>query len=135
MTINEVTRSVIGAAMEVHRGLGPGLLESAYDECLCRELFLRGVAFQRHKALPLEYKGVRIEKAYQLDLLVEDVVVVELKAVEALSPVHEAQLLTYLRLGGWQIGLLINFNVRVLKDGVKRLALNYVEPECNLSKV
>lgn len=121
--INELTYEIIGAAMEVHRMLGPGLLESSYRECLCRELLLRGINFRREHGVPLEYKGVRLDYGYRIDILVNDLVVVELKAVEAVSPVHEAQLLTYLRLGGWKIGLLINFNVVVLKDGIRRRIL------------
>ncbi len=123
--INEVTHAVIGAAIEVHRQLGPGLLESAYLECLSRELVLRGIPFEREKPLPLEYKGVHLECGYRLDLLVAGCVVVEVKAVEALSPVHDAQLLTYLRLGGWRVGLLINFNVAALKSGIHRKILGY----------
>jgi GxxExxY protein len=119
----EVTGQVIGAAIEVHRALGPGLLESAYAECLCRELSVRGVSFERERALPLEYKGVRLECGYRLDLLVANAVVVEVKAVEALASVHEAQILTYLRLGGWHTGLLINFNVEMLKQGIRRKVL------------
>ena len=121
--INKVTGAVIGAAIEVHRALGPGLLESAYCECLRRELSLRGVPFERERPLPVEYKGLRLECGYRLDLLVGGCVVVELKAVEALAPVHEAQLLTYMRLGGWHTGLLINFNVAVLKQGIRRMVL------------
>ena len=121
--LNELTHEVVGAAIEVHRHLGPGLLESSYRECLCHELSLRGVKFRREYKLPLDYKGVRMECAYRVDVLVADLVLVELKAVEALIPVHEAQLLTYLRLGGWKVGLLINFNVPVLKDGIRRRVL------------
>jgi len=119
----EVTREIIGAAIEVHRVLGPGLLESAYEECLCRELSLRRVAFLRQYPLPVDYKGVRLECGYRVDLLVADSVVVEVKAVERLLPVHEAQLLSYLKLGGWKLGLLINFNVPLLKQGVKRMVI------------
>lgn len=122
---NEMTQAIIGAAMEVHRRLGPGLLESAYSECLCREMTLRGVPYERERALPVEYKGVRLECGYRLDLLVAGSVVVEVKSVEALAPVHDAQLITYLRLGGWRVGLLINFNVAVLKDGIRRKVLNF----------
>jgi GxxExxY protein len=124
-SINQITRVVVDAAMEVHRRLGPGLLESAYHECLCRELMLRGVPFERERPLPVEYKNVRLECGYRLDLLVGGMVVVEVKAVEALAPVHEAQLLTYLRLGGWRVGLLINFNVPVLKEGIRRKIVGY----------
>jgi len=123
--INEITRAIIGAAIEVHRRLGPGLLESAYLKCLASELTLRGIPFEREKPLPLEYKGVHLECGYRLDLLVAGSVVVEVKAVDALAPVHDAQLLTYLRLGGWRVGLLINFNVAVLKNGIHRKILGY----------
>lgn len=121
--INKVTGAVIGAAIEVHRALGPGLLESAYCECLRRELTLRGMAFERERPLPLEYKGLRLECGYRLDLLVGGCVVVEVKAFEALALIHEAQLLTYMRLGGWNTGLLINFNVAVPKQGIRRMVL------------
>jgi len=103
--------------------LGPGLLESSYRECLCRELSLRNIQFQRECGLPLHYKGIRLDCGYRLDVLVADLVVIEIKAVEALAPIHDAQLLTYLRLGGWKVGLLINFNVVVLKDGIRRRIL------------
>jgi len=125
--INEITRSIIGAAIEVHRQLGPGLLESAYHECLARELVVRTIPFQRERPLPLEYKGIRLDCGYRIDLLVASCVVVEVKAIDAIAPVHEAQLLTYLRLGGWQVGLLINFNVVVLKNGIRRRVLNFAE--------
>jgi GxxExxY protein len=119
----KLTGTILAAAIEVHKQLGPGLLESAYEECLCRELELRGIGFERQKPLPLEYKGVRLDCGYRLDLLVEGRVVVEIKSVEALAPIHGAQILTYLRVAGVQVGLLINFNVPVLKDGVKRFVL------------
>ena len=119
--INRITEAIIGAAIEVHKALGPGLLESAYEECLCHELALRNVLFERQLALPVRYKGVQLDCGYRLDLLVANAVVVEIKAVEALLPIHEAQVLTYMRLGGWQVGLLINFNVPLLKHGIKRL--------------
>lgn len=121
--VNELTYEIIGAAIEVHKLLGPGLLESTYRECLCRELALRGISFRREYGVPLHYKGTRLESGYRADLLVADLVVVEIKAVEVLAPVHEAQLLTYLRVGGWKVGLLINFNVAVLKDGIHRRIL------------
>ena len=124
-TISELTHAVIGSAMEVHRRLGPGLLESAYQHCLCQELSLRRVPFERELPLPLEYKGIRCECGYRLDLLVAGMVVVEIKAVEVISLIHEAQLLTYLRLGGWKVGLLINFNVPILKQGVRRKILGF----------
>jgi hypothetical protein len=119
----EVTGRVIGAAIEVHRALGPGLLESAYEKCLCRELWLRHISFVRQLPLPVEYKGVQLDCAYRLDFLVASSVVVEIKAVTALEPIHEAQLLTYMKLGGWSLGLLINFNVPVLKSGIRRMIL------------
>jgi GxxExxY protein len=121
--VNELTYETIGAAIEVHRTLGPGLLESSYRECLCRELTLRGIAFRRECGLALRYKGIGLECGYRIDLLVDNLVVVEIKSVETLVPIHDAQLLTYLRLGGWKVGLLINFNVVVLKDGIHRRVL------------
>ncbi len=121
--INVLTHETIGAAIEVHRLLGPGLLESSYRECLCRELALRGVNYRREYGIPLQYKGIHLDCGYRIDLLVADLVVVEIKAVEQLAPVHEAQLLTYLRVGGWKVGLLINFNVVLLKDGIRRRVL------------
>jgi GxxExxY protein len=120
---DERTEKVIGAAIEVHRSLGPGLLESVYQECLCRELSLRRIPFVRQLILPAEYKGVRLDCSYRVDLLVESAVVVEIKAVAAIEPVHKAQLLTYMRLGGWRIGLLMNFNVPALRNGIRRLVL------------
>ncbi len=114
---------MIGAAIEVHRALGPGLLESAYEECLCRELSLRNMPFVRQLSLPVEYKGVKLDCAYRLDLLVASSVVVEIKAVSVLEPIHAAQLLTYMKLGGWSLGLLINFNVPILSDGIRRMVL------------
>lgn len=123
MELNNVTEQIIGAAIEVHKALGPGLLESAYEECLCREFALRGVAFERQKSLSVVYKGMQLDCGYRLDLLVGGVVVVEIKACEFLQPIHESQLITYLKLGGWKLGLLINFNVPVLKDGVRRRIL------------
>ena len=119
----ELTAQIIGAAIEVHRELGPGLLESAYQACLARELSLRGLPFMQEKPLPVEYKGTPVDCGYRLDFLVDSKVIVELKAVDALAPVHEAQLLTYLKLTGCRVGLLINFYVPVLKDGIKRLVL------------
>lgn len=119
----ELTGKIIGAAIEVHRGLGPGLLESAYQACLAREFSLRELPFEKEKPLPVEYKGTRLDCGYHLDFVVDGKVVVELKAVEAIHPLHEAQLLTYLRLAGCRVGLLINFNVPVLKDGIVRRVL------------
>ncbi|MGA3239122.1 MAG: GxxExxY protein [Bryobacteraceae bacterium] len=122
---NETTERVIGASIEVHRHLGPGLLESAYEECLCYEMNQREIRFQRQVATPLWYKGVQLESVYRIDLLVEECVVVEIKANELLLPVHSAQLLTYLKLSNKRVGLLINFNMPVLKDGIKRVVNGY----------
>ena len=121
--MNKLTETVIGAAIEVHKDLGPGLLESAYQRALEYELTLRGVRFVAQKVCPITYKGLLIEDAYRLDLLIEDRLVVELKAVDALADVHEAQVLTYLKFSSCELGLLINFRSRWLKDGVRRLAL------------
>ena len=126
-TYNQITEKIIGAAIEVHRKLGPGLLESAYQECLGREMLLRSIPFEREVPVPVVYKDVHLECGYRLDFLVDRSVVVEIKAVEVMPPVYEAQLLTYLRLGGWQIGLLINFNVTLLRDGIRRRVLNFKE--------
>jgi GxxExxY protein len=120
---DSLTEEIIGAAIEVHRALGPGLLESAYQECLCAELGLRDLRFVSQLVLPIEYKGLHVDAGYRLDLVVAEKVVVELKAVERLLPLHEAQLLTYLRLGTYSTGLLLNFNVPVLKDGIRRMKL------------
>jgi len=120
MTDNEISHEIIGAVIEVHRLLGPGLLESAYEECLSKELALRKVTVERQKPVPVVYNDVKLECGYRMDLLVEGRVVVELKSVESLAAIHEAIILTYLRLSGHRLGLLINFNVKVLKDGIRR---------------
>ena len=120
---DEFSPQIIGAAIEVHRMIGPGLLESVYEECLAHELGLLGITFERQKPLPVEYKGVQLDCGYRLDLLVENAVVVEIKACAALTPLHEAQLLSYMKLGGWKLGLLINFNVPLLKSGIRRMIL------------
>lgn len=127
LKINEVTEAIIGAAIEVHRTLGPGLLESAYQECLARELTLRQIAFEREKPLPLEYKGAKLDCGYRLDFLIAEMVVVEVKAADSLPPISQAQLLTYLKLGGWKVGLIINFHAPLLKEGIKRLVLGLEE--------
>lgn len=116
-----ITHEIIGGAMEVHKAFGPGLLEAAYEACLVHELVNRGFSVERQLRVPVEYKGLKIDCAFRLDLLVEKCVVVEVKAVETLQPIHLAQILTYLRLMGRRVGLLINFNARVLKDGIKRV--------------
>jgi GxxExxY protein len=117
---DEWSSKIIGAAIEVHRQLGPGLLENAYEECLCREFELQGIPFQRQLPVSIEYKGLIVESAYRIDILVANLVVIELKSVEKLEPIFEAQLLTYLRLSRRWLGLLMNFNVPVLKDGILR---------------
>jgi len=121
-SFNELTERVIGACIDIHRALGPGLLESAYEECLCHELSMAGVGFERQISLPVQYKDVKLDCGYRLDLVVEEKLIVELKAVEQLLPIHEAQLLTYLKLSELTLGLLVNFNVPVLKSGIRRVA-------------
>lgn len=118
---HDISHAVIGCAMRVHSALGPGLLESAYEVCLLHELTKSGLAAERQVPVPVHYDGVQLEAGYKIDLLVEDIVVVELKAIDALLPVHSAQVITYLKLSGKPLGLLINFNVAHLRDGIKRL--------------
>ena len=120
--MEDTTGRIIGAAIEVHRALGPGLLESAYQRCLRHELTLRRIPFRYQLALPVTYKGEKIDCSYRIDFVIDDVVV-EIKSVAALDPIHEAQLLTYMKLGQWRLGLLINFNVPVLSRGIRRLIL------------
>ena len=124
-SFDELTDSVIAASIDVHRHLGPGLLESAYEECLCHEISLRKLAFERQVPLPVRYKAVSLDCGYRLDVVVDNRLVLELKAVESLQPIHEAQLLTYLKLSGMKCGLLINFNVPVLKAGLKRIVYQF----------
>jgi GxxExxY protein len=126
--INELTERIIGAAIEVHRHLGPGLLESVYEECLCYELSVVGLQFQRQVRLPVNYKGLKLDCGYVLDLLVEDAVIIEIKSNEGLLPVHCAQLLTYLKVADKEVGFLINFNMPVLKNGLKRIVNSYAGP-------
>jgi GxxExxY protein len=126
-----VTEKIIGAAIEVHKVLGPGLLESAYEGCLVHELSVANISFERQVPLPVIYKSLQLDCGYRIDFLVEKMVVLELKTVENFQPIHEAQLLTYLKLGGWPIGLLINFNVPVLRKGIKRIVNNFQEPSAN----
>ena len=125
--INEVSQAIIGAAIEVHRTLGPGLLESAYEQCLSHEFSLRQIPVERQKPLHVDYKGIRLDCGYRLDFLVAGIVVVEVKAIETLLPIHQAQLLSYLKLGGWKLGLLINFHVPLLREGIKRVVLGLEE--------
>jgi GxxExxY protein len=121
--LNELTQTIIGAAIEVHRHLGPGLLESTYETCLIYELNNLGLTVERQKALPVVYKTIHLDQGYRIDLLVEEKVILELKVVEELTPVHEAQILSYLKLSGCPVGLLLNFNVKMLKDGVRRFTM------------
>jgi len=119
----ELTEAIIGAAIEVHKTLGPGLLESAYEDCLKHELELRGYSVRKQMPLPVVYKGLELECGYRMDLVVEETVIIEVKSVDQIHPVHEAQLLTYLRISGKRVGLLINFNVELLKNGIIRRVL------------
>ena len=123
--LDSITKQVIGGAIDVHRALGPGLLESVYETCLASELIDRGIRVERQKGLPVTCKEITLESGYRLDLLVNDKVIVEIKAVELLSPLHKSQLLTYLKLSGLRVGLLINFNVPELRKGVQRIVNNY----------
>ncbi|HEX4177425.1 MAG TPA: GxxExxY protein [Rhizomicrobium sp.] len=119
----DCTKQIIGLAIKIHRTLGPGLLEEVYEECLCWELQQSGLAFARQLILPVVYQGVRLPRGYRIDVVVEDSVLLEIKSVEHILPVHASQVLTYLRLSGYKIGLLINFNVKLLKDGLHRFVL------------
>ena len=120
--LNQLTEIIIGAAIEVHRATGPGSMESVYEQCLCYELSQRGLRFQRQVELPVKYNGIKLDCGFRMDMLVEDAIVLELKTVDELLPIHSAQLLTYLKLSGKKLGLLINFNEAVLKRGLRRLA-------------
>ena len=121
MDLNKLSSTIIGAAIEVHQILGPGLLESAYEECLCKELGLRDLSIERHKPLPLEYKGDKLDCGYRLDVVVEQAIIIELKACKEIEPIHKAQLLTYLKLSKLSLGLLLNFNVPLMRDGIVRI--------------
>jgi len=121
MDINELSSKIIGAAIEVHKALGPGLLESVYEECICHELSLRGLSFERQKPLSIAYKGTKLDCGYRLDLVVEEAMIVELKSCEKIEPIHKAQLLTYLKLSGLNLGLLLNFNTTAMRDGIVRI--------------
>ena len=123
--LNRITESIIGAAIDVHRALGPGLLESAYEACLAFEVAQRGLKVEQQKPLPVVYREVKLDCGYRLDLLVEESVIVEIKAIDSLAPIHQAQLLSYLKLSGCRVGLLINFNVKVLKDGIRRVVNDF----------
>jgi len=127
MDENELSNKIIGAALEVHKALGPGLIESAYQACLCQELKLQGLAIEKEKDLPVEYKGIKLDCGYRMDIVVEGKVVVEVKSLEKVLGIHEAQLLTYLKLTGMKLGLLINFNTEMLRHGIKRIVLGLEE--------
>jgi GxxExxY protein len=121
MDINKLSSEIIGAAIEVHKSLGPGLLESSYEECLTHELGLRDLSVKRQVPVPVVYKGKKLDCGYRLDVVVENTIILELKSCERIEPIHKAQLLTYLRLSGFNLGLLLNFNVSVMKDGIIRV--------------
>ena len=127
MDINQLSSKIIGAAIEVHKVLGPGLLESAYEKCLCHELKLRGLSFDSQKPLPLVFKGEEIDCGYRLDIVVDNAIILELKSCEQIEPIHKAQLLTYLKLSGLTLGLVLNFNVPVMRDGIVRIVTGFEE--------
>ncbi len=134
MEINKLTEQIIGSAIEVHKILGPGLMESAYEACLCYELAKRNLQFEQQVPLPVKYKEVNLDCGYRIDVIVEKTVIVEIKSVAALEPIHKAQVITYLKLGNWKIGLLINFNVLRLTDGIQRIVLGLDSPDVNTIK-
>jgi len=121
LNINKLSSKIIGAAIDVHRTIGPGLLESAYEECLCYELDLQGLTFERQKPLPVSYKEVKLDCGYRLDVVVQNIIILELKSCERIEPIHKAQLLTYLKLSGLNLGLLLNFNMITMRDGIIRV--------------
>jgi GxxExxY protein len=121
MNMNQLSSKIIGAAIEVHKTLGPGLLESAYEDCLCHELSIQGLLFEKQKPLPVVYKGKQLDCGYRLDIVVEKAVIIELKSCEKIEPIHKAQLLTYLKLSGLNLGLILNFNVPLMRDGIVRM--------------
>ncbi|MFH1369841.1 MAG: GxxExxY protein [Planctomycetota bacterium] len=123
MKFDELSGKIIGCAIEVHKNLGPGLLESAYERCLSYELTAAGLRHETQKELPIDYKGLKLDTGYRIDLIVENSVIIELKSVDKILPIHEAQLLTYMKLAGIKIGLLVNFNAKKLKDGIRRFVL------------
>ena len=134
MTDKELTHEIIGAAMEVHRELGPGLLESVYEECLCHELTARSIPFEKQKPIPVVYKSAKLDCGYRADIVVCGRVIVEIKAISSVAPIHDAVMLTYLRLSGCKIGLLINFHSALLKDGIHRYVWKYENPAENIAK-
>jgi len=121
MKLNQLSSKIIGAAIQVHKALGPGLLESAYEECLCHELSIQGFSFEKQKPLPIDYKGKQLDCGYRLDIVVENAIILELKSCEKIEPIHKAQLLTYLKLSGLNLGLLLNFNESLMRDGIIRI--------------
>lgn len=123
--LNKITKTIIGMAINIHRALGPGLLESAYEACMVYDLVKAGLKVEQQKPLPIVYRGVKLECSYRLDLMIEKEVIVEIKSVEKLLPIHQAQLMSYLKLSDCKVGLLINFNVKVLKNGIKRVVNNF----------
>jgi GxxExxY protein len=125
--LNQLSSKIIGAAIEVHKTLGPGLLESAYEECLCHELSIQGLLFEKQKPLSVDYKGKRLDCGYRMDIVVEKEVIIELKSCEKVEPIHKAQLLTYLKLSGLNLGLILNFNVPLMRDGIVRIVNEYSE--------
>ena len=125
MDLNQLSSKVVGAAIEVHKELGPGLLESTYEECLCHELGIRGLRFDRQVILPIKYKGQELDCGYRIDVFVEQSIILELKAVDTVLPIHKAQLLTYLKLSNIQLGLMLNFNVPLMRDGIHRMVNNF----------
>jgi len=125
--MNKLSSRIIGAAIEVHKALGPGLLESAYEECICHELSIGGLSLERQKPLAVRYKGINLDCSYRLDIVVEDKIILELKACEKVEPIHKAQLLTYLKLSGLHLGLILNFNVPVMREGIVRIVNNLDE--------
>ena len=127
MDINELSSNILGSAIEIHKILGPGLLESAYEECLCHEFNVRGLLYERQKPLPILYKAKKLDCGYRLDLVVEDKIILELKACEKIEPIHKAQLLTYLKISGLNLGLLLNFNVPLMREGITRVVNEFNE--------
>ena len=125
--INKLSSKIIGAAIEVHKALGPGLLESAYEECICHEMSYGGLSLERQKPLPIRYKGIKLDCGYRLDVVVVNAIILELKSCDKIEPIHKAQLLTYLKLSGLNLGLILNFNVSVMKDGIVRIVNELVE--------
>jgi len=121
ININQLSSKIIGAAIEVHKTLGPGLLESAYEQCLCHELSIQGLLFEKQKPLSIDYKGRKLDCGYRLDIVVEKADIIELKSCEKIEPIHKAQLLTYLKLSGLNLGLILNFNVSLMRDGIVRI--------------